>query len=254
MKLLDGKTILVTGAASGIGAACAELGRSHGASVFAIDRDAASLDRLADRLNVACDVADVTDVDALPDVVRRCAERTGRLDGLVNAAGIFQTCALLDITPADFDAMYETNVRALFFLQQAAAKQMLKHGGGSIVNIASVAARIPRPISSHYAASKAAVVSLTSSAATALAGQGIRVNAICPGVIDTPMVAAIRQDRAALLGQTAEDIEAAWRQRNPSGRLGRPDEVAQLAVFLLADAASYITGESIGVNGGSNED
>lgn len=250
MTSLAGKAVLVTGGASGIGAACAELAAAGGARVLALDIDEAGLAALAERTGVQYEVADLTDTDRLPDLIRVAADRLGGLDGVVNAAGVFQTRAILDITPADFDRMFAVNVRGLFFVQQAAARVMT---GGSIVNIASTAARVPRPVSSHYAASKAAVVSLSRSASVAWADRGIRVNSVCPGVIETPMIDAILTEQAGLAGVTPAELHARWRAANPLGRLGTPREVAELVTFLLSDAAAYITGESIGVNGGADD-
>ncbi|HEY9409230.1 MAG TPA: SDR family NAD(P)-dependent oxidoreductase [Jiangellaceae bacterium] len=251
MTTLIGKAVLVTGGASGIGAACAALAAEAGARVLAVDVDAAGLERLAAASGVQYEVADLAEAERLPDLVADAAGRLGGLDGFVSAAGVFQTKAMLDITPADFDRMFAVNVRGLFFLQQAAARAMT--GGGSIVNIASTAARVPRPVSSHYAAGKAAVVSLSRSASVAWADRGIRVNAVCPGVIETPMIDAIRAEQAALLGVTPGELDARWRAANPLGRLGTPREVAELVAFLLSDAAGYVTGESIAVNGGADD-
>jgi D-sorbitol dehydrogenase (acceptor) len=249
---LEGKTVLVTGAGSGMGAACAELAAAKGARVFAVDRDSAGLEQLAGRTGVYREVCDLAEVDAAA-LVRRCCEATGRLDGLVSAAGVFQTRELLDITPDDFDRMFAINVRALFFLLQAAAREMAERDGGSIVNFASTAARVPRPMSSHYAASKAAVVSFSRSAGAALAKHGVRVNAVCPGVVETPMIEAIRHEWAQLSDSSAADIDASWREAHPMGRLGLPREVAEVVVFLLTDAAAYVNGESIGVSGGTDD-
>jgi NAD(P)-dependent dehydrogenase (short-subunit alcohol dehydrogenase family) len=249
---LAGKTVLVTGAASGMGAACAELAADRGARVFAVDRDRPGLEELGRRTGAQHEVCDLADVDA-PALVRRCCEATGGLDGLVNAAGVFQTRGLLEISANDFDRMFAINVRSLFFLQQAAAREMAERGGGSIVNFASTAARVPRPVSSHYAASKAAVVSFSRSAGAALARHGVRVNAVCPGVVETPMIEAIRHEWAELFDKPAADIDASWRELHPMGRLGLPQEVAEVVVFLLSDAAAYVNGESIGVNGGTDD-
>jgi NAD(P)-dependent dehydrogenase (short-subunit alcohol dehydrogenase family) len=218
-----------------------------------MDRDADGLARLAERTGVHPVVQDLAELDGAIAAVGRCADELGGLDGLVNAAGIFQTREVLEITVEDFDRMFSINLRALFFLQQAAARRMVAAGGGSIVNFASTAARIPRPLSSHYAASKAAVVSVTRSAAAALAADGVRVNAICPGVIATPMIEAILDDRADRFGTTAQSIAGEWTEAHPMGRLGEPREVAEVVAFLLSDAAGYVTGESVGVNGGSDD-
>jgi NAD(P)-dependent dehydrogenase (short-subunit alcohol dehydrogenase family) len=251
---LEGKTILVSGAASGMGAACAELARASGARILAVDRDEAGLAELAARIDVDYMPCDLADLDQLPRAVARCVDALDGLDGLVNAAGIFKTRELLEITPDDFDQVFAINVRALFFLQQAAARHMAARGRGSIVNFASTAARVPRPLSAHYAASKAAVVSITRSAAAALGGHGVRVNAVAPGVIETPMIDFVRRERARLLRTTPEAIDESLRAPNPMGRLGTANEVAEVVVFLLADSSSYVNGESIGVTGGTDFD
>jgi NAD(P)-dependent dehydrogenase (short-subunit alcohol dehydrogenase family) len=250
---LEGKVVLVTGAASGMGAACAELALERGALVIGVDRDEAALAALAGRIDIPYELCDLAEVDSLPQLVDRCADRHGRLDGLVNAAGVFQTGKLLEITPAQFDRIFAINVRGLFFIQQAVAAHMATQRGGSIVNFSSTAARIPRPISSHYAASKAAVVSITRSAAAALGVHGVRVNAVCPGIIQTPMIEAVQRERAELFDTTPDAIAQAWRDDHPMGRLGLPHEVADVVAFLLSDASSYVNGESIGIHGGSDD-
>ena len=250
---LHGKTVVVTGAASGMGVACAELAQARGAHVVAVDRDEAGLGALAERTGISCEVTDLSNVETLPPLVERWALEHGPIEGLVNAAGIFQTAAILDITPDDFDRMFAINGRGLFFMQQAVARHMAQARGGSIVNFASTAARIPRPISSHYAASKAAVVSVTRSAAAALGPSGIRVNAVCPGIIETPMIEAVLRERSEVFGTTPGELRQSWVSAHPMRRLGRPSEVAEVVTFLLSDAASYVSGESIGVHGGSED-
>src|SRR5688572_28945185 len=154
MGQLDGKVVLVTGAGSGMGAACAELATHQGARVYAVDRDGDRLTDVAERIGARYEVGDLTELDARA-VVARCIAELGGLDGLVNAAGIFKPGRLLEITEEQIDLTFAVNVRALFFLQQAAAASMVERGsGGSIVNFASTAARVPRPITSHYAATK----------------------------------------------------------------------------------------------------
>ncbi|HMJ94751.1 MAG TPA: SDR family NAD(P)-dependent oxidoreductase [Thermoleophilaceae bacterium] len=250
---LEGKVVLVSGAASGMGAACAERISSAGAQVVAIDRDEPRLADLASRIGARPELVDLTEVAELPVVVERCVDDFGRVDALVNAAGIFQSRDLLEITPSEFDTMFAVNLRGLFFLQQAAARAMIAGGGGSIVNFASTAARVPRPVSSHYAATKAAVVSLTRSAAAALGPHGVRVNAVCPGVIRTPMIDAVLEEWAGMQGVSPEEVESSWCEMNPMGRLGTPAEVAEVVLFLIGDQSSYVTGESIGVNGGTDD-
>jgi D-sorbitol dehydrogenase (acceptor) len=249
----DARAVLVTGAASGIGAAYVKMARRKGAKVYAVDRDEDSLKELAQSTRSHYEVCDLSNVEEIPGLVERCCGSIGGIDGLLNGAGIFQTRDILEISVADFDRMFAINLRALFFMMQAAAEEMIRRDGGSIVNIASTAARVPRPISSHYAASKAAVVSFTRSAAASLGPHGVRVNAICPGVIETPMIQEVLKDWAEHFGSSPSDLEAEWGSMNPMGRLGRPNEVAEVIRFLLSGDASYVNGESIGINGGTND-
>ena len=143
-------------------------------------------------------------------------------------------------------------MRALFFLMQAAARRMITQTGGSIVNFSSTAGRAPRPIASHYAATKAAVLSFTRSAAVALASQNVRVNCVCPGLVETPMVDGIRRARSEMLATTPGAIQEQWVQTVPMGQLGTPDEVAEVVAFLISDRASYVTGEAVGITGGTD--
>ena len=249
---LRGKSVLVTGAASGLGAACARLASARGAELYLVDREAAALADVANDLDAPYEVIDLADVDQVPRVVARCVEAHGGIDGLISAAGVMQTQRVLDITPEDFDRIFSVNARAAFFVMQAAAREMSTRGGGSIVNFSSTAGRVGRPLASHYAATKAAVISFTRSAAVALAPDGVRVNAVVPGLIETPMVARIRAERSDLLDTTPEEVQGGWGALIPLGRTGRPEEVAELVVYLLSDAAGYITGESIGVSGGTD--
>lgn len=251
MSQLVGKAVVITGAASGMGHAVAQMAHERGASVLAVDIDQAGLERLeSECAGISCRGADLTAPEAPDLVAAEALKLFGRVDGLVNAAGIFQTRAILDVSRADLARMFAVNFEALYFMQQAAGRVMER---GSVVNFASTAARVPRPISSHYAASKAAVVSASRSAATAWGPRGIRVNAVCPGVIETPMIDGILVEQAERAGVTEAELFSQWCSMSPMGRLGRPSEVAELVMFLLSDAASYITGESIGVNGGADD-
>jgi D-sorbitol dehydrogenase (acceptor) len=253
MTSLEGKSVLVTGAASGMGAACAELAAERGARVLLVDRDAERLSLAAERIGMPWEVCDVADVEATRQLARACVERHGGVDGLVNAAGVMQTAAYLDITPAQFDRIVAVNLRGLFFLQQAVAREMVDAGrGGSIVNFSSTAGRVGRPLATHYAATKAAILNLTRSVAVALAPHGVRVNAVCPGLIETPMIESIRRERTRLLDTTPEEVQRHWEQTVPLGRLGTAGEVAEIVAFLLSDAASYVTGEQIGATGGTD--
>jgi NAD(P)-dependent dehydrogenase (short-subunit alcohol dehydrogenase family) len=249
---LRGRAVIVTGAASGLGRACADVAARRGASLLLVDRDGDRLREVAGELEAPSDTCDLSDVAVAPRLVDRCRAEHGAVDGLVNAAGIFQTRPLLDITPEDFDRMVAVNLRAVFFMQQAAARAMSERGRGSIVNLSSTAGRVGRPHAAHYAAVKAGVIALTRSAAMALAPSGVRVNALCPGLIETPMIDRIRHERSAVFGTTPQDVQRGWEALIPMGRLGTAEDVAEAAAFLLSDAAAYVTGENLGINGGTD--
>jgi NAD(P)-dependent dehydrogenase (short-subunit alcohol dehydrogenase family) len=242
---MKGKVVLVTGAASGLGAACAALLGERGATVIGIDRQPA-----APPPGGTWETLDLADVDAVAPTFRRATETHGRLDGLVNAAGVMDTRRFAQIAPADFDRVFAVNVRAAFFALQAAAAEMARSGGGSVVLFASTAGRVGRPLASHYAASKAAVLSLVASTSVALAADRIRVNAVSPGLVETPMLQGIRVARTQEGADSPDAVREEWERRIPLGRLGSPAEVAEVVAFLVSDAAAYVTGEDFGIHGG----
>jgi D-sorbitol dehydrogenase (acceptor) len=252
MTTLKGRTVLVTGGASGLGRSCGQLAAERGAQVILADNDAERLEATATELGLQWLSCDIGSVESGKNLIAACIQDHGRLDGLVNAAGVMQTKEFLEITPDDFDRIIAVNLRGMFFLVQSAAREMALGPGGSIVNFASTAGRVGRPLSAHYAASKAAVINLTKSAASALAAHNIRVNAVCPGLIETPMIQQIREERAQLGTGTETQVQSRWESAIPMGRLGTPEDVAELTAFLLSDASRYITGEEIGVTGGTN--
>lgn len=235
---------VVTGAASGIGRACVELLLERGIAVVAADRDEhglATLDAAAER--VVCDVTDGEDR-------RRLLEAAGPSSHyLVNAAGIIRLTPIAAVGEDDWDAIMDVNARALFFLTQAFGAQV--ESGGAIVNVSSGAGKTG---STHeaavYGASKAAVLSLTRSFAHAWAARGVRVNAVCPGVVDTPMNDVVLDGIAPLRGVDADELAQSRIGMVPLGRMAAPREVAEVIVFLLSDAASYMTGQSVNVTGG----
>jgi NAD(P)-dependent dehydrogenase (short-subunit alcohol dehydrogenase family) len=239
-----GRRAVVTGAASGIGRATALLLRERGASVVAADLSPDGLRELtpAGIETVVCNVTRAEDRDALVAAAGACHH-------LVNAAGVIRLIPLDEVSEDDWEAVMAVNAKALFFLCQAFVRVL--PADGSIVNVSSVAAKSAATVEvSVYAASKAAVLSITRSFAHAHSPRGIRVNAVLPGIFDTPMQDKVLQDVARIRGSTPESLHETRLRSVPLGRSAPPRECAEAIVFLLSEAASYITGQSINVDGG----
>ncbi|MFI5274732.1 MAG: SDR family NAD(P)-dependent oxidoreductase [Ktedonobacterales bacterium] len=249
---LSGKTAIVTGAALGIGQAIARRLAEAGAAVviadIKLDAAQATATAIADRGGQALAMhADASAVEDTQAAVRQAVERFGHLDILVNNAGIFPFAAALELTEAQWDRVLDVNLKGTFFFAQAAAQQMIAQGtGGAIINIASIDGLHPTGSLAHYDASKGGVIMVTKSLAKELGPRGIRVNAIAPGGIQTPGVATASAPRAATGGEQTSDFMA----HIPLGRIGQPDEIATVALFLASPAASYMTGSLIVADGG----
>jgi NAD(P)-dependent dehydrogenase (short-subunit alcohol dehydrogenase family) len=245
MARLEGKVAIITGAGSGIGKAVAEEFHRQGARVVAADvsgGERATCEALGEgALAVSVDVSARTQVDAL---IARTVEEFGRLDVLCNCAAIEgDPASVPDHSDEQLDRLLAVNFKGVFHTTRAAFPELAKTGAGSIVNIASTQALFAVPGSGGYAASKGAVVSMSRTAAVEFAPAGVRVNVICPGLIDTPMVNRFRD--AAPPGALDQVVAA-----TPLGRLGRAEEMAQCAVFLASDESSYVTGSVLTADGG----
>jgi NAD(P)-dependent dehydrogenase (short-subunit alcohol dehydrogenase family) len=238
--------VLVTGAASGIGLAIVRKLIATGSTVVMGDRDIAGLERARKELDPRPGAVQLLPGDLTDDgVVDEMAEKAGPLTGLVNCAGIYPVTPLRDLPAAEWDRVLDLNLRTPFLLSQAVARRMIaERRQGAIVNISSTASILARPGIAHYGTSKAGLNQLTRVLAVELAPHGIRVNAILPGVIATDNVTG------SLTTPEARAEMEAKQARIPMGRLGRPEEIAEFAAFLLSDAASYATGGLYVVDGG----
>jgi NAD(P)-dependent dehydrogenase (short-subunit alcohol dehydrogenase family) len=245
---LAGRRAVITGAARGIGAEIARTFRDEGAEIVVIDIADDEIRTVAKSLECESVVVDLSDAAATAAATTEAIQVLGGIDILVNNAGVLTMAPILEMTIDNWDLTFDVNVRAMFVTTQVAAKQMIAQGdtsrcggrGGTIVNMASMGGKLGSPNQSHYAASKAAVISFTRVAAMELGCNNITVNCICPGYVLTEMGAATR----------TPEMVAAWSAKSPLGRLAEPSDVAKMALFLASDDASYCTGQAMNVSGG----
>ena len=253
MSRLGGKVAVVTGGARGIGGAICRAYAAEGAKVAVADRLIEEAEETAARLgeNAMAVAMDVTDLEAIAAGVASVERKWGGIDILVNNAGIFNMASIDEITVDDYRRQYDVNVAGTIFAIQAVVPGMRKRGGGAIINFSSQAGRRGEPNITLYCSTKAAVISITQSLALELAKDNIRVNAIAPGVIDTPMWTHVdalfaRYENKAV-GQKKREVGEAV----PLGYMGAPEDIAEPAVFLASEGARYITAQTLNVDGGN---
>jgi NAD(P)-dependent dehydrogenase (short-subunit alcohol dehydrogenase family) len=252
---LDGQIAIVTGAGRGIGRATAlELARM-GADIVVAELDRAGADRTASEVKglgrrvliVPTDVTSRADLQAMAD---RARGEFGRIDVLVNNAGIYRAALPLEVTEEHWDAVLNVNAKAVFFASQAVLPTMVAQKRGAIISLASLASKVGSRNNLPYNASKAAVVSITKSLALAHAADGIRVNCVCPGFVETDMWTLVAREQGALQGVSPEEFTRQRLAQIPLGRMETPQDVANVIGFLASSRAAYMTGQAINVTGG----
>ncbi len=259
--MLNGKVALVTGAGAGIGEAIALAMAAAGADVAAADIDGEAAERTArkaasNRVRTLAIDADCGDVASIDRMVARTVAELGRLDIIVNNAGVTRAAFIMDLTEQDWDRIHRVNAKGVFFCLQRAAREMIRQfetdgSGGRIINMASISGRgYPGASNAAYAASKGAVISLTKMAAQQLGRYNIAVNAICPGVTRTELGARNAATRAAERGISVEQLQAEQEKTIPIGRANTPDDIAAMALFLASPAARNITAQCYNIDGG----
>lgn len=248
---MDGLTALVTGGSAGIGLCTARLLVERGVRVVIVGRDSDKLRRAAESMKEHGDLVktiagDVSTEGYVNKIVRDALQELGHLDILVNSAGVFRNINLLEMTEEDFDYNIGVNLKGTWFMCRSAARHMMSNGGGVIVNVSSLLARLALPgvPSSAYSASKGGVLSLTSALAVELAPYKVRVNAVLPALVRTSMMSAVSG------GLTPEELAERAGKKYPLGRIGEPEDVARGIVFLADPHNSWITGAELVIDGG----
>ncbi len=237
---LAGRRAVITGAARGIGAEIARTFQREGAELVLLDIAADEVCVVAESIGAQSLGVDLADAAITTRVMQQAIATLGGIDILVNNAGVLKMAPLLELSIENWDLTFDVNVRAMFVTTQVAALAMVRQHRGTIINMASMGGKIGSPNQAHYAASKAAVISLTRVAAMELGAHNITVNCICPGYVLTEMGSSTR---------TPEMVQT-WSAKSPLGRLATPTDVANMALFLASDDASYCTGQAMNVSGG----
>jgi NAD(P)-dependent dehydrogenase (short-subunit alcohol dehydrogenase family) len=255
MMELDGHVAIVTGAGRGIGRATALELASLGADIVVAELDRSGADRTAAEVKGLGRRALVvpTDVTKRPDLAamaERARTEFGRIDILVNNAGIYRAAPSLEVTEDHWDAIMTINARAVFFACQAVLPAMIARKRGAIVNLASMAGKVGSTTNLPYNASKAAVISMTKSLALAHAADGIRVNCVCPGFVETDMWTSVAREQGKILGMSPEEFTRRRLAQVPLGRMERPEDVANVIGFLASSKSGYMTGQALSVDGG----
>ena len=254
---LEGKTAIVTGGAQGIGRATAKRFAEEGARVVIGDLQEDGAEAVAEEITVAGGQAvgmalDVRDQSGAQAIVDRAVSEFGSVDILMNNAGVIRITPFLEITEEEWDLIFDVNNKGLLWCAQAVARQMIKQGrGGKIINVASQAGRRGEALVLTYCASKAAVISMTQSMGLALAEHKINVNAIAPGIVDTPLWESNDRRFAELLGMEIGVPKRTFVKSIPLGRIEQPEDVAGMAAFLASSDADYITQQTYNVDGGN---
>jgi NAD(P)-dependent dehydrogenase (short-subunit alcohol dehydrogenase family) len=252
---VEGQAAIVTGAGRGIGRATAlELARM-GADIVVAELDGENAERTASEVRdlgrrALAVPTDVTSREALGAMVDQTRAEFGRIDILVNNAGIYRAAETLEVTEEHWDAVMNINAKAVFFTSQAVLPIMIAQKRGVIVSLASMAGKIGSPANLPYNASKAAVISMTKSLAIAHAADGIRVNCVCPGFVETDMWASVAREQAARLNQSPEEFTRRRVRQIPLGRMEQPEDVANVIGFLVSPRSAYMTGQALSVDGG----
>ena len=242
---LDNKVAIVTGAAMGIGEGIARTFAEEGATLVLVDVDDQALAKTAADLGASAVVGDVSRAETAERAVEECLERHRRIDVLVNNAAVLRTARLHELSEEDWDLVIDVNLKGPFLMTKAVVPSMLSAGGGSIVNIASISSLIVLPEHAAYCAAKGGVVQLTRQAALEYALDGIRVNCVAPGTVDTPLV-----QRFLETAPNADQVMGDLRANHPIGRIGTSEEIGRVVAFLASDDASFVTGACLVADGG----